>query len=280
MNEQERGLSIRNILVALDASVHSAAAVQAAVALAARLRAEVTGLFVEDINLIRMSELPFARELNLFTSTLQRIERGQIERQLRAQAHRMRRMLASYAEKAGVSWQFRIVRGSVAPQVMTAASEADLVIMGKLGRSLHRHMGSTAQFIVSRGQGLMLVLQHGYRLDVPVTVFHDGTPLAEKALEASIHLIKIKDGQLTVFILAPQKESAQEIQSAAMERLKSHELASNFRLVIQPTLAKIKHLIRLEGGGPVVIPCDSGDFQGEELCRLVYEIPNPILLVR
>ena len=49
----------RRILVALDASAHSHAALAAAVALAARLHAEIEGLFVEDINLLRLAELPF-----------------------------------------------------------------------------------------------------------------------------------------------------------------------------------------------------------------------------
>ena len=53
MNEQEHALIIRRILVALDTSKHSLAALEAADELAAWLKAELFGLFVEDINLLR-----------------------------------------------------------------------------------------------------------------------------------------------------------------------------------------------------------------------------------
>ncbi|MBK7177644.1 MAG: universal stress protein [Chloroflexi bacterium] len=56
-------MKIQRILVALDASPHSLAALEAAIDLAERLDAELQGLFVEDINLLRLAQLPFAREL-------------------------------------------------------------------------------------------------------------------------------------------------------------------------------------------------------------------------
>ena len=59
------------ILVALDASPRSLAALSTAGALAAELDAELSGLFVEDINLQRLLALPFAREFCLLSGQLQ-----------------------------------------------------------------------------------------------------------------------------------------------------------------------------------------------------------------
>ena len=53
------------ILVALDASPQSEAALRAAAELAALLEAELEGLFVEDINLLHLCGLPFGREIRL-----------------------------------------------------------------------------------------------------------------------------------------------------------------------------------------------------------------------
>ena len=49
---------MRRILVAVDASPHSLAALDAALRLAADLEAEIIGLFVEDINLLRLAGMP------------------------------------------------------------------------------------------------------------------------------------------------------------------------------------------------------------------------------
>jgi nucleotide-binding universal stress UspA family protein len=280
MNKQNRERPIRKILVALDASAHSTAALEASIELAASLGAEVTGLFIEDITLLRLAEFPFVREVSFFTPSLRRIELAQLERQLRAQANRMRNLLSDYASRAGISWHFRVVRGAVASEVMAAAAETDLIVLGKRGRSMVRQMGSTARFIISEGRGMMLILEHGYRLDMPVTVFYDGTELSDKALEAAVHLVKVKDDCLTVFVLALEKEYALQIQAAAMKHLGRHGLAANFRVVFNPTASKLLHLIRMEGGGPVVLHLGAGPLQDEELSGLISEISNPVLLIR
>jgi len=280
MNSQNRKRVIRKILVALDASIHSTAAMEASVELAASLDAELTGLFIEDINLFRLAEFPFAREVSFFSPTLRRIQLTELERQIRAQAGRMRSLMSAYAEHAGISWDFRVVRGAVTSEVMTAAAEAELIVLGKRGRSLAGKMGSTTRFFVNQGRGMMLILEHGYRMDMPVTVFYDGTRLSEKALEAAVHLVKIKNGRLTVFVLTTEAGDAQQIQMAAVKHLGAHDLAANFRVVFHPTVPKLRHLIRLEGGGPVVLPLVDGPFQQQDLGSLISEIPNPVLLVR
>ena len=58
-------MSFRRILVALDGSAHVLAALQAASEMAARMKSELVGLFVEDINLVRLAGLPFPRELGI-----------------------------------------------------------------------------------------------------------------------------------------------------------------------------------------------------------------------
>ena len=58
-------LAVKRILIALDPSRRGQSALQAAAHLAAGTGAELAGLFVEDINLLRLAGLPFARELGM-----------------------------------------------------------------------------------------------------------------------------------------------------------------------------------------------------------------------
>ena len=101
------------ILVALDASTHSLAALEEAAALASRLKAEVMGLFVEDINLLRLATSPMARQIGLPSAIGEEIDSAMIESGLRAQASQARAALAAAAGRAGVNWSFRTVRGRV-----------------------------------------------------------------------------------------------------------------------------------------------------------------------
>ena len=89
--------AVRRILVALDASAHSLAAVEAAARLAEKVDAELEGLFVEDVNLIRLARLELAREIDVLSARLRDLESQQLERQLR------RGSLASAIE--GRAWE-------------------------------------------------------------------------------------------------------------------------------------------------------------------------------
>jgi nucleotide-binding universal stress UspA family protein len=275
-------IRIRRILVALDASNSSMSALQNAVELAARLEAELIGLFVEDINLLRVTQLPFVREISLLTSTLRPLNAVELERQLRVQAQQVRQIMADIAGQRGVPWKLRITRGSVAAEVLAAGAEADLMVLGKIGRSFSswQRTGSTVRVMMSRRTGLTLVMQSGARLALPVVVVYDGSEGAAKGLEAAGHLVQARDSRLTVFVIADDKNDARKLQADALERLERHRLGADFRLLIQPSLPGLAQLIRMESAGPVVVPCEKEPLEGEQLCALVDELANPILLVR
>ena len=84
---------MRRILVAVDASPHSLAALDAALRLAADLEAEVIGLFVEDINLLRLAGMPFASEVRTSSAATYELSSGGMEAGMRAQAARARRLV-------------------------------------------------------------------------------------------------------------------------------------------------------------------------------------------
>jgi len=70
-NQQELPIRdiIRHIIVALDASPHSLALLEAAAELAARFHTEVVGLFIEDATLVNLAGSPFFREVSRFSAT-------------------------------------------------------------------------------------------------------------------------------------------------------------------------------------------------------------------
>jgi nucleotide-binding universal stress UspA family protein len=275
--------AIRRIMVALDASVSSLSALYNAVDLAARLGAELIGLYVEDINLLRLAQLPFAHEVHPFSSTLRRLDALDLERQFRDEASRVRQSVLSICRDRNVPCRFQVFRGIVAAELLAAAQQADLMVLGKLGRSYSgtKRIGSITRMIVSRRSGMTLILQSDALLtSIPVIVLYDGSEQARKSLAIAAHLARLPQGRMIVFVVADSEQEARRIETQIIEYLQVYELDADFRMMVRDALSSIAHRIRREGGGPVVIPYGIHDQDGEQLCALISEIGNPVLLVR
>ena len=273
---------IRRILVALDASPASRFAIQTAVDLATRFGAQLVGLFVEDINLLRVARLPFVREVGAHSPSMRRLDPQDLERQLRRQADQMRRSLALAAEVEGIPWSFQVKRGPVAMEVMTAGADADLMIMGRVGRSLiaHRRLGSTSRAMVLQRPGLLFILTREVPRTAGVMVLYDGSPAGRKALEIAIPIGTAGSRRLTVIVVAENREEAKALREEVLQQLSGFAVEPEIRALLQPSHQALAWMVRLSGEGPVVLPCGKKRLEGEKLCSLVDAIPNPVLVVR
>ncbi|MEJ2732247.1 MAG: universal stress protein [Anaerolineae bacterium] len=283
MSEQGQALTIERILVALDASPHSLAALEAAVDLAARFQAELSGLFVEDENLLRLAELPFVREIGIFTATRRRIDSEQMERQIRVQSRRVRRVFTMTTERAHVQRSFRVARGAVLSEVLSAAAEADVLVLGQAGWSLLQRgrLGSTVRGILPEQFGLALILKEGTCLGDPLAVVYDGSPVAERALIAAAALRRQpdKDRALIVLLLAEESQSAQTLQSQAASRLADRDAIAVYRSLTSANALWLADILQAEGCGMLVLPARSSALQDSVLVELLEHLDLPVLLV-
>lgn len=280
MEESQRELTIRRILVAVDASPHSLCALEAAGELAASLRAEILGLFVEDINLLRLARLPFAREVGFFSGSLRRLDTRNMESQLRSQAERARQALTTTAERAQVQSSFQVTRGHITSELLAAALDADLVILGKTGWSGQRRLGSTARALLSRASGPTLILQEGARLALPALVLYDGSRMAQRALAVALQLVRGREGHLTVLILADSPATAQFLRAQVAEWLRERGLEASYRWVSEADVLRLWRVVKAEGAGVLVVHGETPALQGDALVALLDEIGCPVLLVR
>lgn len=122
-------MKIRRIIVGMEPAPRGRATLEAAAKLAARMEAELVGLFVENIDLLNFAGLPFAREVCLASATRRALDVEGVERHLRALARDAQQTLATVAGRVSVRWSFRVARGSAAGELLAAAADADLVIV-------------------------------------------------------------------------------------------------------------------------------------------------------
>lgn len=280
MSDADREGSIRRILVALDASPHSLAALQAAAELAADLDAELVGIFVEDINLLRLSELPFAREVTIYTRSSRRLDRQKVEQQLRAQARLARRALEEIARRRQLRWTFQIAQGIVAAELLSAAQETDLILLGKSGWSQRRRLGSTTQVIITQANNQILITQKGAHLGLPIGVIYDGSPAAQKALIAAANLLSQRDGFLVAIILADHVDKARQYQADISEWAQERELHIHYRWLVDVNLNRLTRVVQSEHCGVMVLPAEGIVFKGEDLVDLLEHTECPVLLAR
>lgn len=280
MSQQETQ-EINRILVALDDSAASRTVLEAAADLAAGFQAELVGLYVEDLNLVRVAELSFTQEVGLFSGVSRRLEIRQVERGFRSQARRVRQALERAAEQAQVEWSFQVSRGMIAAVLLSAAAEADLVILGRRSqpRLARGGLGSTARSILVEGTQLTLLLQPGLQPGQPVMVIYDGSAPSQKALATTARLMRDQAEEATVLILADEVGQEKARRQEAAELLADQGLETDYHWLKSPTISRLARFIK-DREFRLVVLSEANTLSRQAMLKLLDDIDCPVLLVR
>jgi nucleotide-binding universal stress UspA family protein len=270
---------IRRILVALDASPHSLSALRAAVEIAAELSAELVGLFVEDVNLVRLAALPVTREIGHTSGRIRELDERTMARQLRGLALRAERALAQEAGRRQVRWSFSVSRGTIGAELWGAASEADLVVMGRAGWSSRRTAGSSVQAVLTSGMRRTLVIGAGARLQPTWLVVYDGSEMADRGLQSARLLARSKGGYLTVAIARPNPKQAQRLQRKVAEQLRPYRPEVRFRWLHRSDSRALAELVATEVRCVLVLSADAPQLQDRPLPEVLETFNCPVLIV-
>jgi nucleotide-binding universal stress UspA family protein len=253
------------ILVVLDASPHGLAALEAAARLAAQLRAELQGLFVEDVDLLRLARLPFNREVAYPSAAQRQLTLADVERTLRATAEQLRGAVSSMAERVHVKWSFQVARGPITRSALAAAAGADLLVMGRECRAPRQSRASEEAQATVAG---------------PILCVYDGSQASRRAVDAAARLAGELEGQLLVLLVAEGSAQAREIRADLSQWLAGREVAA---ATIGPTVchaAEIAVAARRYGACLVVLNRDSALLDEPTIEGLVRDLDCPVGLVR
>jgi nucleotide-binding universal stress UspA family protein len=275
-------LAIKRILVALDASTYSLAALEAAAVVAAGQRAELVGLFVEDENLLHLAGLPFAHQVRAPSARRESIDSDEMEQNLRLQASQARRALEAAAGRFGLRWSFHAVRGQVTARLLEAALEADMLAMGRVSRpfSSRGQVGSTARAAMAKTKHSLLLMPQGSNLSYPVLVTYDGSPAGKQALLAATRMTWAGGNHLTVLLLSDSLEEVESLREEVNERLEERGLVAQFNWMPQATVDKLVELTRTFQNCVVILGGDNPLVRADAIQELLDATDCPVMLIR
>jgi hypothetical protein len=256
MNDDTDRAQVRRVLVALDAASPSGAAMESAARLAALLGAELHGLFVEDIDLLRLAALPFAQEVSFSSAAERRIEASAVEAIFRVKIEERRQLLAVAAQGAGARWSFRVVRGRVIEAALGAAAEADLLFFGR--REAFPAIGAAR----------------------PIVVLSSGAPTDCNSLQLAAQLAGGNGGGVVVLVM-PGERGTMDLLRDERERLASQSGAGRIRCeVTPPQVAAITEAVRRCRGKLLLIDPQGGRLTHSQIADLVERLDCPVVLVQ
>lgn len=261
MTDAPLGPVIRRIAVTLDAFDLSVVALDQAARLAKRMGAQLEGIFVEDVDLLQLVELPFLREVRKSTRTVEAMNAVRMEQELRVLARRAERLLGEQASRHQVSWSFRIWRGSIDTDLLDAAMEVDVLALSRLGSALTR--GRTTR----PGRNGITVL------------FGDSEPAA-RALETAAGMAAEQQARLSVLLPAGGKADATLLQQKAVSQL--GEQAKGVQFIPMPDASLSSVLEALAGieSAALILQRDHELLHTPTLRQCLNSLNCPLLVVR
>lgn len=274
--------AIHRIVVALDMSPHSLAALAAAADLAAGLDAEIVGVFVEDVNWLRHGELPAAHVVSRYSGEKVKIRCDDVRRRMAAQAQAAAAALAQMAEARHVRWSFSVARGAPPETLQAAAVGADVVSLGRAGWPApgRRTVGSVTHRLVMEGPASALVMSAGQHLGPPVVLWADDTGSAVRAGYLAAAVAACLDWPIEVLISGASSAAAARTEHDLRVALGSGVPAITFQHTPPSSAVDIIGRLRALRPGVLVAPQALVNEAGDGLIDLLDRLRCPVLVTR
>ena len=262
--------AIRHIVVTLDASESGRSALETAVRLAAILGAELEGVFVEDINLIRLAGLPFLRELRPWSLGEETISTQRMQRELRTLARHAERRLEQAAREMGVPWSFQVWRGHAGAETLAQTFNADILSLGRVSALASSRMWATTRSRTRQSRETIASLN----------VLFSDSEQAVRALTTACNLAKDPGAGVTVLIPENQTEDAPGLKEKALSILDFHGQVARF---VQLSGTGVQSLVQAAGASGVRILIAEAEhplLAQAGLDQCLEALCCPVLLVR
>jgi hypothetical protein len=275
MNATAAGSRVR-VIVAVGSTSPDPLTLAAAAQLAQAVGGELAALFVEDINLLRLAELPFAFEIGATLPTPRPLATRDVERAFRAQAADSRRALAEIANALQLDFTFEIVRGKPASALFEASAEQDLIVLAGTATRVFAHNtpASTARHALRTSASPVKS-----RRAQPVAAMLEAGPSAQRVLAVALELARAGGADLILLLAADESRNA-PLAAVVENWLEDRRASARIIALPDSTPDRVARLVAQAGAHALLWPGD-GDLEiMAKVEPLLAAISCPLIVVR
>ncbi|MDR4517384.1 MAG: universal stress protein [Nitrosomonas sp.] len=274
-------IQINRILVALDASTANRNILQAGITLATRFNARLNALFIEDIDLLHLAELPFVREVVYGSSSGRAIDVAGMERSIQTQTARLRKLVEAIAQQNQIEITFDVLRGNVASTLCDASRQADLLVIGKNTQLMEKShkIGNITRSILSTARCNLVVLQYGGNIERPVVVNFTGSEASQHALSLAIELAHEDHNQLIVLLPAVEDSKYRQLSETVGESVNDQSLNVSLIRLTSNTAEQILQVIHQFQGRILLLESGSTFLPAAQKQALITQANIPVILL-
>jgi hypothetical protein len=263
---------VHRVVIALESICDNVKALEIAAELAARIPAELHGIFMEDVNLLSAARLPFVHQVKLQSGGVHGFEAADVESEFRALAAQARTCLQDLASRLKVPWSFEVHRGDRS-SLMSVTRRSDLLVVETASKPFARYMKLPTDWsaISLRSERACLLLSGSRDGRKGTLVVHDGTEDGERAIAAAVALDGA-GGPVTIAVPAGSSDADRKLVVAGVE--------AQLHRIEGFTSSELLGLIRRSKCDLAILPLSLAIKHGPELRELLAAPPCAILLVR
>jgi hypothetical protein len=184
-----------------------------------------------------------------------------MEQELRALARRAERLLSEQAARHNVTWSFRIWRGSIDSDLLTADIEADVFALTRLGAELMR-----IPALRTKTTG--------------VSVVFTGSEASKRALDTAINLAADPQKDLVILLPAADEAEIERLILMATEQAGDNPPAMHFQRMTDGSLADLVEVLTDTNSAVLVLERDSPLLLTPTLKQSLNRLNCTILIVR
>ena len=184
MKSSASTVEVRRVVLAVSTLEDRCDALEVAVEFAAQFKAELAALLVDDINLLKLAELPFAKEMDSFSGAIRPLDPMRLSGALASNAEKLKRHLDEASRRRKVALTIRVVRGHFLTMAREAAEARDILVLNQ----------------TSRGRSKEVRARTSTYGGAPIWVYFDDSPGTRRGLALAISLVQGTKRQLVVLL--------------------------------------------------------------------------------
>ena len=167
---------------------------------------ELTGLYVEDEDLIKAAKLPGLLEISLTSGAVSKLSAATVSSQTRSQLEKVRTQFEKSARSIDYKTLFRVVRGRVIEMFCEAARNSDLIVVSRALRptGMRTYHGSQFGNLLSQHSNFLFVNEPWHSGNCIIALYEFTSNQHDRALHAARRFADRE--QIELIVAVPQKE--------------------------------------------------------------------------